>query len=34
VEPAIRHLKADHRLDHRWLKGSEGDALQDRKSVV
>jgi IS5 family transposase len=27
IEPAIGHLKADHRMDRRWLKGSEGDAL-------
>ena len=27
VEPAIGHLKSDHRLDRCWLKGSEGDAL-------
>lgn len=27
VEPAIGHLKADHRLDRCWLKGSLGDAL-------
>jgi IS5 family transposase len=27
VEPAIRHLKADHRMDRNWLKGSAGDAL-------
>ena len=27
VEPAIGHLKADHRMDRCWLKGSEGDAL-------
>lgn len=26
MEPAIGHLKADHRLDRCWLKGSEGDA--------
>jgi IS5 family transposase len=28
VEPAIGRLKADHRMDRCWLKGSEGDALQ------
>jgi IS5 family transposase len=27
VEPAIGHLKADHRMDRCWLKGTEGDAL-------
>ena len=27
VEPAIGHLKADHRMDRCWLKGAEGDAL-------
>ncbi len=27
VEPAIRHLKSDHRLDRCWLKGALGDAL-------
>jgi IS5 family transposase len=27
VEPAIGHLKADHRMDRCWLRGSEGDAL-------
>ena len=27
VEPAIGHLKADHRMDRNWLKGSAGDAL-------
>lgn len=27
VEPTIGHLKADHRMDRCWLKGSEGDAL-------
>ena len=27
VEPAIGHLKADHRLDRCWLKGTVGDAL-------
>ena len=27
VEPAIGHLKADHRMDRCWLKGSDGDAL-------
>ena len=27
VEPAIGHLKADHRLDRCWLKGALGDAL-------
>ena len=27
VEPAIGHLKADHRLDRCWLQGALGDAL-------
>ena len=27
VEPAIGHLKADHRMDRCWLVGSMGDAL-------
>lgn len=27
VEPAIGHLKSDHRLDRCWLKGEDGDAL-------
>lgn len=27
IEPTIGHLKADHRLDRCWLKGSLGDAL-------
>ena len=27
VEPAIGHLKSDHRMDRRWLKGQLGDAL-------
>jgi IS5 family transposase len=27
VEPAIWHLKTDHRMDRCWLKGSDGDAL-------
>ena len=27
VEPAIGHLKSDHRLDRCWLKGALGDAL-------
>ena len=27
VEPAIGHLKSDHRLDRCWLKGQLGDAL-------
>ena len=26
-EPAIGHLKSDHRLDRCWLKGALGDAL-------
>lgn len=27
VEPAIGHLKSDHRMDHCWLQGTLGDAL-------
>ncbi len=27
MEPVIGHLKADHRMDRCWLKGSEGDAI-------
>jgi IS5 family transposase len=27
VEPAIGHLKSDHRMDRCWLKGTLGDAL-------
>jgi IS5 family transposase len=27
VEPAIGHLKSDHRLDRCWLKGQAGDAV-------
>lgn len=27
VEPAIRHLKSDHRMDRCWLQGALGDAL-------
>ena len=27
VEPAIGHLKSDHRMDRCWLQGSVGDAL-------
>ncbi len=27
VEPAIGHLKADHRMDRCWLAGTTGDAL-------
>ena len=27
VEPAIGHLKADHRMDRCWLAGQNGDAL-------
>jgi IS5 family transposase len=27
VEPAIGHLKADHRMDRCWLRGALGDAL-------
>jgi IS5 family transposase len=28
VEPAIGHLKSDHRMDRCWLKGQLGDALR------
>lgn len=28
IEPAIGHLKADHRMDRCWLQGQTGDALQ------
>ena len=28
VEPAIGHLKSDHRMDWCWLKGALGDALR------
>ncbi len=27
VEPAIGHLKHDHRMDRCWLKGQTGDAI-------
>ena len=27
MEPAIGHLKSDHRMDRCWLKGALGDAL-------
>ena len=27
IEPAIGHLKADHRMDRCWLQGAMGDAL-------
>ena len=27
VEPAIGHLKSDHRMDRCWLQGQLGDAL-------
>lgn len=27
IEPTIGHLKADHRMDRCWLKGTVGDAL-------
>ena len=27
VEPAIGHLKSDHRMDRCWLQGQSGDAL-------
>ena len=27
IEPTIGHLKADHRMNHCWLKGAVGDAL-------
>ena len=28
VEPAIGHLKSDHRIDRCWLQGALGDAVQ------
>ena len=27
VEPAIGHMKSDHRMDRCWLRGAIGDAL-------
>jgi len=30
VEPAIGHLKSDHRMDRCWLQGKLGDALHIR----
>ena len=27
IEPAIGHLKADHRMDRCWLRGASGDAV-------
>jgi IS5 family transposase len=27
IEPLFGHAKADHRMDQRWLKGAEGNAL-------
>jgi IS5 family transposase len=27
IEPAIGHLKSDHRMDRCWLQGAMGDAL-------
>ena len=27
IEPAIGHMKADHRMDRCWLPGASGDAL-------
>jgi IS5 family transposase len=27
IEPAIGHMKADHRMDRCWLRGASGDAL-------
>lgn len=29
LEPVIGHLKADHRMERRWLKGSIGDAISN-----
>ena len=34
VEPAIGHLKADHRMNHCWLKGAIGDALHALSCAV
>ncbi len=27
VEPVIRHVKAEHRMDRNFLKGREGDRI-------
>ena len=34
VEPAIGHLKADHRMNRCWLKGAIGDALHALSCAV
>ena len=34
VEPAIGHLKSDHRMNRCWLKGAIGDALHALSCAV
>ena len=34
VEPAIGHLKSDHRMDRFWLQGAVGDALHSISCAV
>ena len=34
VEPAIGHLKSDHRMDRCWLQGAVGDALHSISCAV
>jgi len=34
IEPAIGHLKADHRMDRCWMKGALGDALHALSCAV
>jgi hypothetical protein len=34
VEPAIGHLKSDHRMDRCWLQGAIGDALHTVRCAV
>jgi transposase, IS5 family len=34
VEPAIGHLKSDHRMDRCWLQGQLGDALHTISCAV
>jgi hypothetical protein len=34
VEPAIGHLKSDHRLDRGWLQGALGGALHTISCAV
>lgn len=34
IEPAIGHLKADHRMDRCWLQGQLGDALHTLSCAV